>query len=200
MPQIKKPVNKKSSELSEQERRENDAVMRYLQHKEDDQANSKYQTIGGIALEIVKNAEVKREKLLERKPERPAKRKKKPKLGDEEYAGSMGWIKLPRDIMDSPAFADPDAFQILVYCLCSAAHKEQHVPISIGRGIRVVTVPRGSFIFGRHSVAKKLKMSGSKLYRRIKWLKATRHIDVETHSHYSIITICNYDDYQFVKK
>lgn len=110
----------------------------------------------------------------------------------------MNWLKLSRSITDSQVFAHPIALKIWIWCLCRASHKQRHVQLKVGKGDRIVTIEAGQFIFGRHKAEESLSIDGSTIY---KWLQKFESKDfemilIESNNQYSIITICNWDEYQ----
>ena len=54
-------------------------------------------------------------------------------------------------------------------------------------------------MFGRKSAAKELRMKPSSVRNRMKKLQNMRNLDIKADTHYSIVTICNYNDYQNIK-
>lgn len=107
-----------------------------------------------------------------------------------------GWIKLHRQILESEVFASQIGLKIWVWCLLKANYSDKYVPIIIGRGESVVKVNRGSFLFGRFKAENELNIDGSTIYKWIKKFENDGMIEIQSNSHYSIITICKYDDYQ----
>ena len=108
------------------------------------------------------------------------------------------FIKLYRKILGSKVFANPVALKIWIWCLCKATHKERFVPVKIGRGHMTVKLLRGQFIFGRSKAEKELNIDGSTIY---KWMQKFTNasppmIRIESNNQYSIVTICNYEEYQ----
>jgi len=112
----------------------------------------------------------------------------------------LGWIKLHRQILDSQVFQNEGLFKVFGWMLLKANHAEAWVPIKTGRGIQEVHVKAGQFIFGRHSAAKELKMAPSTIWKRMQKLKNMQNCDIESNSHYSIITIIKWDSYQSENK
>ena len=110
-----------------------------------------------------------------------------------------GAILLSRAIIDSEVFASEKLLKIWIWLLVRAAHKDHSFPIRIGQGQSIVKVKRGELIFGRLSAENELFIDGSTIYKGIKKLEALGNITIESNSHYSIITICNYDYYQNFK-
>lgn len=111
-------------------------------------------------------------------------------------SNNNGWIKLHRQLIESEIFASQIGLKIWIWCLIKAFHKKAFIPIKIGKGESIITVERGSFIFGRYTAEKELNINGSTVYKWIKKLQEMEMIEIESNSHYSIITICNYDGYQ----
>lgn len=110
----------------------------------------------------------------------------------------MNWLKLSRSITDSQVFAHPIALKIWIWCLCKASHKQRHIQLKVGKGDRIVTIEAGQFIFGRHKAEEALSIDGSTIY---KWLQKFESADfsmilIESNNQYSIITICNWEEYQ----
>jgi len=107
-----------------------------------------------------------------------------------------GWIKLHRRIGRSAVFQNEGLLKVWIWCLIRANHKEEWVPISTGRGTTQVLVKRGQFIFGRKSAAKALKMDESTVYKRMQKLESMENLNIQSNTHYSVVTILNYELYQ----
>ena len=107
-----------------------------------------------------------------------------------------GWIKSHRQILESAVFQDPELLKVWIWCLHRASHREQHVPMSTGRGVTVVTIGPGQFVFGRHEAALELLMKPSSVRNRMQKLKCMENVDIQPARHFSIVTICNWDRYQ----
>lgn len=113
---------------------------------------------------------------------------------------NRGYVNLWRKTQDTAVFQNEGLFKVFVWCLWRAAWKETYVAIKTGRGISEVKLVPGQFIFGRESAAKELKMSPSTVWKRILKLKKLDFLNIESNSHYSIITIINWHIYQQEKK
>lgn len=109
---------------------------------------------------------------------------------------SGGWIKLHRKLLDSRVFANEGLLRLWLYCLCRANHEKNYVQMNTGKGKTEVEVSPGEFIFGRNSVAKDLKMNPSTLYKRMKKLEKMGNINIQSNTHYSTVSICNWGIYQ----
>ena len=109
-----------------------------------------------------------------------------------------GWVKLHTKLLDSRVFANEGLLKVWIYCLCRANRGKAFVPITTGRGKTDVELSPGQFIFGRNSAAQKLGMSSSTVWKRMNKLKNMRNVDIKSNSHYSVVTICNWEAYQHV--
>ena len=107
-----------------------------------------------------------------------------------------GWIKLYRKSIDSQVFQSEGLWKIWTWCLLKANHEERWVSIKTGKGTSEVFVKRGQFVFGRKTAAKELKMVERTVHKRMLKLKTMRNCDIQSDTHYSIVTILNYDLYQ----
>lgn len=77
-----------------------------------------------------------------------------------------------------------------------ANYEKRWVSITVGRTVTEVEVGPGQFVFGRHSAAKELKMNPATVYKRIVKLKNMQNLIIDSSSHYSIISIVNWEHYQ----
>lgn len=106
-----------------------------------------------------------------------------------------GWIKLPRSLLESKIFASEKGLKIWIWLILKANHKERYIPITIAKGQSIVHIKRGQMIFGRISAEEELRISRSVIYKWIKKMERDKMITIESNNHYSIITICEYDEY-----
>lgn len=109
------------------------------------------------------------------------------------------WIKIHRGVLDSFCFANSDHFKIWIWMLLKANYKKSFIPLNYGRGTTTIEVDRGQFIFGRNRAQEELKINGSAIYRIMQKFEDLKQISIESNSHYSLITICNYNSYQNIK-
>jgi len=107
-----------------------------------------------------------------------------------------GYVKLYRQILNSDVFASQKMLKIWVWCLCRANYKARSVPCKTGRGETIVKLNSGEFIFGRFKAEEELNIDGSTIYKIIKQLESFGNISIKSSTHYSVITICNWDRYQ----
>jgi hypothetical protein len=106
-----------------------------------------------------------------------------------------GWIKLHRQLLESEVFASEKALKIWIWILLKANFKNRFVPLRIGAGQSVVEIGRGQLLFGRFSAEDELGINGSTIYKWIKKMEQSKMITIESNSHYTVITVCNYDVY-----
>jgi len=104
-----------------------------------------------------------------------------------------GWIKIHRKILDNPIICkDSDYLAVWIYLLLNATHKEMP---ALFKGEKITLKP-GQLITGRKSIADKLKISESKIFRIINEYKSEQQIEQQTSNKNSLITIVNWDKYQ----
>lgn len=106
------------------------------------------------------------------------------------------WIKLFRRSMNTRAFKNEGLWKVWTWCLMKANHSKSWVEIKTGRSTTEVEVGPGQFIFGRKSASVELSMVESTVWKRMQKLKNIENLTIESNSHYSIITILNWDTYQ----
>jgi len=99
-----------------------------------------------------------------------------------------GWIKLHRKMMDWEWYTDPKTTHLFIHLILKANHKDKS-----WRGIHV---ERGQLITGRIALSEQTGISEKSIRTRLKRLQESNEISIKTASKFSIITICNYDDYQ----
>ena len=105
-----------------------------------------------------------------------------------------GWIKLHRKIQDHWlfSFSEPDKALAFIDLVLSASFDNGTVMI---KG-RTYHIKRGQFLVAQTTLQKRWKWSQNKVKRFLNLLKNERMVDIETDERASIITICNYSDYQ----
>jgi hypothetical protein len=107
-----------------------------------------------------------------------------------------GYIKAYRKTMKSRVFQNEGLFKVWMWCLWKASHTEQWVTIKTGRGTTEIHLLPGQFIFGRKTAAKELKMNPETVRKRMHKLKNMGNLTIESTTHYSLITIVNWEFYQ----
>ena len=93
-------------------------------------------------------------------------------------------------------FKNEGLLKVWIWCLAKANHEPACVSINTGKGLSAVEIQPGQFIFGRKSAAKELDMNESTVYKRMQILKKAKNVTIQSNSHFSIISIVNWDTYQ----
>ncbi len=108
----------------------------------------------------------------------------------------QGWIKLHRKSMESQVWANSQLWHLWCYCLLRANHKDKWVNIKTGRGETEVLVKSGQFLFGRKKAGESLRQKSISVYRRLKKLSAMGNLNLKPDTHYTVVSICNWETYQ----
>lgn len=101
---------------------------------------------------------------------------------------SSGWIKLHRKMVKWEWYDDANTFRLFVHLLIMANHKETK-----WRGL---TIPRGQLLTGRKLLAAELGISEQSVRTSLARLKSTSEITIKSTNKFSVITVCNYCEYQ----
>lgn len=109
---------------------------------------------------------------------------------------TRGYVRLWRKTIDDAVFQDARLFKVFTWCLLKATHKVISIPVSTGRGQTIVTLDPGQLIFGRHSASRELEMPPSSIRDRLERLRRLQILDIKPDTHYSIITVINWQSYQ----
>ena len=107
-----------------------------------------------------------------------------------------GWIKSWRKLLDSRVFKNAELLKVWIWCLHKASHKQRWVSIKTGRGHTEVEIKPGQFIFGRFKASEELHMKPSSVRDRMRKLADLSNLTIQPDTHWSIVTICNWDRYQ----
>lgn len=99
-----------------------------------------------------------------------------------------GWVKLHRKFISWEWFTTPDMVHLFVYLLLMANREDNS-----WQGFQV---KRGQLITGRKKLSEQTGISERRIRTCLQRLQNTGELTSKTTSKYSIITICNYDDYQ----
>jgi len=113
-------------------------------------------------------------------------------MSDEHF----GWIKLHRQVLSGGWLQNPNLWTFWCYCLLRANHEPAKEIIKFQR----VNLRPGQFIFGRKKASADLKMSEQSIRTCLKKLRSLGNITLKSTNRFSIVTICNWEDYQAGKK
>ena len=87
-----------------------------------------------------------------------------------------------------------------MWCLLEATHKECFLPVKTGRGVTIVRLLPGQLINGRHASARKIRCKPSTGAALLKKLSDIGKIDTQPGTHFTIVTLKNWDTYQVQEK
>jgi len=99
-----------------------------------------------------------------------------------------GWIKLYRKFIDWEWSHDMNMVGLFIHLVLRANHSTTKW--------RGETIKRGQLLTGRKQISEWTGLSDRKIRTCLNRLKSTSEVTIETTNRYSIITICNYDNYQ----
>jgi uncharacterized phage protein (TIGR02220 family) len=110
-----------------------------------------------------------------------------------------GYVKLFRKTLRSQVFANEGLFHLWVWCLLKASHKEEWVTMQTGSGQTEVKIGPGQFVYGRKAAAKELRAKPSTIRDRLKKLERIGNITTQPATHFTIVSIVNWDTYQVLE-
>jgi biotin operon repressor len=99
-----------------------------------------------------------------------------------------GYVKLWRKLKEWDWFKDSETLHLFIYMLITANYKSTYY-----QGIEI---KRGELITGRLQLSKDLGISEQSIRTSINRLKSTSEITSRSTNKYTIITLCNYENYQ----
>lgn len=105
-----------------------------------------------------------------------------------------GWIRLYRQLLESPVFENEKALKIWIWCLLKATHTDREQLV----GLKVVNLQKGQFIFGRKKASEELNINENTIYKYIKMLEQLEMITTNSNTKFTIITIRKWDEYQYI--
>jgi hypothetical protein len=100
-----------------------------------------------------------------------------------------GFIKIFRKLIEWEWFKNSETVHLFIYLILKANFKPSYF---MGHDI-----PRGSLVCGRKQLAEDTGISEQSIRTILDRLKSTSEITSKSTNKFSIITICNYDSYQF---
>lgn len=107
-----------------------------------------------------------------------------------------GWVRLYRKSSKSQVWQNAELWKTWCWCMIRANHTDRLVTVRTGRGTSEVPVKRGQFIYGRKAASKALSAAPSSVRARMEKLSKLKNIVLQPNSHYTLVTICNFNSYQ----
>jgi len=101
-----------------------------------------------------------------------------------------GWIKLHRQVLDWRWYTDPNTIRLFLHLLLKATSK----PFMLGE----IELLPGQLITGRKALSEELKLSEQEIRTAIQKLKNGKNVTIKTTNKFSIVTICNWEEYQII--
>jgi len=106
------------------------------------------------------------------------------------------YVLLYHKLLDSPIFASEPLLKLAVWCLLKANRYPHTTAMKTGKGETLVSLKPGQLVFGRHTAAQELGMKGTTIRCRMLKLKELGFLDMQSDTHYSVITIAKWGEYQ----
>lgn len=99
-----------------------------------------------------------------------------------------GWIKLHRKFLEWGWYSDTKTKVVFLDLLLNANHKDNDY--------RGMTIKRGQLTTSQDAIAKRTGLSRQNVRTALSNLVKTQEINLQTNQHFTLITICKYEDYQ----
>ena len=106
--------------------------------------------------------------------------------------GRVGWIKIYRQLENSPIWENPRLVYFWIWCLMQAYVDNCETVINGN----TVKIKPGQFIFGRRSAAQKTGLGEATVYRYLKLLEKLKMVNSKANNKYTLVTIVNWRKYQ----
>lgn len=120
----------------------------------------------------------------------------------EEYEGRdslQGWVKMHRMYANEPVFQDEHLWRLYSWLMFYARHQAGAISVKSGTGKRIFRLQPGQVVTGRKALARALNWAESSVKNRLEKLKNLGVISIEVDSQFSIVTVTNYQDDQFIQ-
>lgn len=102
---------------------------------------------------------------------------------------NSGYVKLFRKMVDWEWYGDPNTKAVFLHLLLTANYKRTKY--------KGVTLKPGQTVIGRKSLAEALGLSEQNIRTSLNRLKSTNEITIKATNRFSVVTIVNWDSYQF---
>ena len=100
-----------------------------------------------------------------------------------------GWIKIHRKILEWEWYDDNNVFRLFFHLLMTANYEE--------KSWHGITIGRGQIVTSVDNLSKQIGLSAQQIRTALCKLKSTQEITIKTTNKFTLITICNYEKYQF---
>lgn len=99
-----------------------------------------------------------------------------------------GWIKLYDKMLDWEWYGNTNVVRVFLHCLLKANYQQR-----VWQGVKI---ERGQFITSVASMSAELGLSPKQVRGALMKLERANNLAIKGTNKYSVITICNYDNYQ----
>ncbi len=103
-------------------------------------------------------------------------------------AKKNGWLKIHRKIQNWEWYSDANTFRVFMHLLLNTNHEVEKFR---GKEIHVGSLPTG-----RKKIASELGLSEQEIRTALSRLQSTNNITIKSTKSFSIISICNWEEYQ----
>ena len=105
-----------------------------------------------------------------------------------------GYVRLWRKSIESGWLKNKNAWIFWTWCLMKANHQKDFKQVV---GFQEVTLQPGDFIFGLNKAAEETFLSVQNIRTCLTFLKKSQNLTIKTTNKFSIISITNWDSYQY---
>lgn len=107
----------------------------------------------------------------------------------EKYIENSGYVAIYRNIINFDWYQDSNTFRVYLHCILSANYTNKK-----WQGIEI---QRGSFITSCNKIAQQLNLTEKQVRTSLMKLKRTNNLTCKATNKYTVITVHNYDLYQY---
>ena len=112
---------------------------------------------------------------------------------------TRGYILIARGILDHPRFKPTGPYtraEAWLWLIEAATFKDRSVPVLAGRQRKMVRISRGELTYSVRYLARAWEWSINRVQRFLTELQTDRSIETRTDTGQTVISLCNYDNYQ----
>lgn len=103
-----------------------------------------------------------------------------------------GWVKLHRQMLNSPIFDNPHLMKMWMWCLLKASHKDHECLV----GLDTIELKAGEFVTGRNKGSSELNVNPSTWYKHLKALEKLSMVELKSNNKMTVVNVVNWTLYQ----
>ena len=107
---------------------------------------------------------------------------------------NLRWVKIYKNLMETSFYKNSAVVHLFVHLLLMANYKKHKFLL----GGKEIEVDAGQLITGRKALSEQTGITEQSIRTSLSALKSTKVITILPTPEYSVITICNWNDYQGV--